>query len=247
MPYPRVCAHRGFNSVCPENSLPAYGAAIALGADEIEFDLRHTKDWEIVSTHDGKLERVSDGTGMVYDYTYEELMQLDFGSHKSPKFKGLHIIKFEEILQHFSCQAIMNIHVKDYEGGREMPEFFLQKIIDLIYKYGAEKHCYFMSGNDDILRQLQKLAPEIPICVGGGDGRFEIVDRALALGAKKVQLFKPDFNTDMIKKAKENGIKLNVFWSDDPDETEAFLKMGIDTILTNDFFMINQRVQNLLN
>ena len=40
MPYPRVCAHRGFNTIAPENSLIAFGAAIALGADEIEFDVR---------------------------------------------------------------------------------------------------------------------------------------------------------------------------------------------------------------
>jgi len=39
MPYPRVCAHRGFNTIAPENSMPAFGAAIALGAEEIEFDL----------------------------------------------------------------------------------------------------------------------------------------------------------------------------------------------------------------
>ena len=44
MPYPRVCAHRGFNTIAPENSLPAYGAAVAMGAEEIEFDLWFTKD-----------------------------------------------------------------------------------------------------------------------------------------------------------------------------------------------------------
>ena len=43
LPYPRICAHRGFNSVAPENSMPAYGAAVALGAEEIEFDLWSTK------------------------------------------------------------------------------------------------------------------------------------------------------------------------------------------------------------
>lgn len=42
--YPRKCAHRGFNVVAPENSMPAFGAAIALGAEEIEFDLWPTKE-----------------------------------------------------------------------------------------------------------------------------------------------------------------------------------------------------------
>jgi len=35
LPYPRICDHRGFNTIAPENSLPAFGAAVALGASEI--------------------------------------------------------------------------------------------------------------------------------------------------------------------------------------------------------------------
>lgn len=63
MPYPRVCAHRGFNSIAPENSMPAFGAAVAMGAEEIEFDIWSTKDGVLVSCHDATLERVSDGQG----------------------------------------------------------------------------------------------------------------------------------------------------------------------------------------
>ena len=77
MPYPRVCAHRGFNAIAPENSMPAFGAAVDMGADEIEIDLWWTKDGEIVSTHDDRLERVSDGTGFVYEHTLEELKKHD--------------------------------------------------------------------------------------------------------------------------------------------------------------------------
>ena len=65
MGYPRVCAHRGFHTQLPENTLPAFGAAIALGADEIEFDLWETADGVPVAIHDPKLDRVSNGTGVV--------------------------------------------------------------------------------------------------------------------------------------------------------------------------------------
>ena len=99
MPYPRICAHRGFNSVAPENSMPAYGAAVAMGAEEIEFDLWITKDGEIISSHDDSLDRVSTGKGKIYDYTYDELLQFDFGVKHNEKFKGLKILKFEEILK----------------------------------------------------------------------------------------------------------------------------------------------------
>ena len=44
----RLCAHRGFSTIAPENGMAAFGAAVALGASEIEFDLWWTKDGEIV-------------------------------------------------------------------------------------------------------------------------------------------------------------------------------------------------------
>lgn len=65
--YPRLCAHRGFNAIAPENSMPAFGAAYALGADEIEFDIWETIDGVLVSCHDASLERVSNGKGFIYE------------------------------------------------------------------------------------------------------------------------------------------------------------------------------------
>jgi len=238
MPYPRVCAHRGYNTVAPENTLPAYGAAVALGAEEIEFDLWWTKDRQLVSTHDKRLERVSDGTGMVIDHTLEELQQLDFGAKAGEGFRGLRIATFEDILKKFSCHTIMNIHIKTLNNTDPYPEDMLEKIIALIRKYDCAKHVYFMSGNDTLLAQLRAAAPDISCCCGGGEKKWEIVDRAIALGCKKVQLFKPYFNQEMIDKAHAHGIRCNVFWSDDPEETRHFLEMGIDTILTNDYLHI---------
>ena len=235
MPYPRVCAHRGFNTIAPENSMPAFGAAVAMGAEEIEFDLWFTKDGEIVSIHDSTLDRVSNGKGKVWEYTLEELRALDFGEKRGEQFKGMKIPTFEEILKKFACHCIMNIHLKT-EG--DDPEY-LRKVVRLIRKYDCEKYVYFMSGQDKVLERLQKEYPEIARCCGAGDGKWEIVDRAIRYGCKKVQLFKPYFDQTMIDKAHANGIICNVFWSDDPKEAQSFLDMGIDVILTNDYHTIS--------
>ena len=243
--YPRVCAHRGFSMVAPENSMPAFGAATALGAEEIEFDLWPTADGEIVSIHDRRLDRVSNGTGLVTDHTYSELEKLDFGAKFGERFKGLRIVRFEDILRKFSSQVIMNIHIKplSYEDI-PYPEEAMKKIVGLLKKYGAEQHAYFMLETDTQIRQFKQYAPQIPICVGHLAKRpWEIVDRAIAFGCEKVQLFKPYFNREMIERAHENGIKCNVFWSDDPNETKEYLDMGIDTILTNDYNLISQCVE----
>jgi len=238
MPYPRVCAHRGFNTVAPENSMPAFGAAVAMGAEEIEFDLWFTKDGEVVSMHDSKLDRVSNGTGRIGDYTLAELRELDFGVKYAPAFAGMKIPTFEEILAKFSCHCVMNIHLKT---AGEKPEY-LDRVVSLIRKYDCEKYVYFMSGDDLLLERLAKEYPDIARCCGGGDGKWEIVERAIRFGCKKLQFVKGYFNREMVQKAHENGIICNVFWSDDPAETEEFLDMGIDVILTNDYNRIAQVV-----
>ena len=243
MPYPRVCAHRGFNTIAPENSLPAFGAAIAMGADEIEFDLWETKDGEIVSLHDPTLDRVSTGTGKVYDHTYAELLQYDFGVKRGEKFAGMKILTFEEILKKFAARVVMNIHIKTKDDKCALPESYLRKIVKLLYDYDCANYAYFMTGNDTVLGQLREIAPEITRCAGAGGGRWSLVERALEYGCGKIQLFKPYFNQAMIDKARENGIIVNVFWSDDAGETRKFLDMGIDCILTNDYNLIAQAVR----
>ena len=244
MEYPRLCAHRGFNTVAPENSMPAFGAAVALGAEEIEFDLWSTKDGVLVSCHDSTLERVSDGSGKIYEHTYEELLQLDFGIKHGEKFKGLKIPTFEEILQKFAGRVIMNIHVKIWDENFENP--MIEEIVALIRKYDCERHIYFMTASDEIIKRVMNYAPDLKVCVGwdGNKEPMSIVDRAIALGAYKVQLFKPYFNKESIDKAHAYGILCNVFWADDADEARRYFEMGIDTILTNDYLAIYNAVKD---
>lgn len=236
LPYPRICAHRGFSTVAPENSLPAFGAAVASGAEEIEFDVWDTKDGELVSIHDATLDRVSDGHGKVFDYTLEELRQLDFGSKVSPRFKGLRIVRFEDILKKLAGTVIMNIHVKIWDYDR--PDKHYREIAELLRRYDCEKHCYVMTTNDTASREFHEIAPEICRCVGWDDDREDLLKmprRAMALGAEKVQLFKPYFNQETFDLAKANGILINVFFADDPEEALHYLEMGADTVLTNDY------------
>ena len=244
-PYPRICAHRGFSTIAPENTLPAFGAAVALGAEEIEFDIWSTKDGVLVSCHDECLDRVSDGTGRIGDYTYEELLKFDFGCKYNEKFKGLKIPTFESILKKFASQVIMNIHVKIWDG--DFAEDKLDDIVGLIRKYDCERHCYLMSKNDAMLKKSKEKYPLLGICVGAGDRPLEQVERAIAIGAQKIQLVRWAYNQEMIEKAHANGIRCNMFWSDDPIEAVEMIKNGIDCILTNDYLRVKNGVENGLH
>ena len=246
MPYPRLCAHRGFSTAAPENSMPAFGAAVALGAQEMEFDLWSTKDGVLVSCHDSTLDRVSDGTGKIYDHTYEELLALDFGAKHAETFRGLQIPTFEEILRKFAGRVIMNIHVKIWDKNMENP--MIEEIVALVRKYDCEKHVYFMTTCDEIIRRVMAYAPDLRVCVGWDGNRdpMSMVDRAIALGAYKVQLYKPYFNQETVDRAHAHGIRCNVFWADDPEEARHYLDMGIDTVLTNDYLTVYNATKDRL-
>lgn len=243
MQYPRICAHRGFNAVAPENSMPAFGAAVALGAEEIEFDIWSTKDRVLVSCHDDTLERVSNGNGKIYEHTYNELLELDFGIKCGEKFRGLKICTFEEILQKFAGRVIMNVHVKIWDA--DFSDNMIKEIVELIRKYDCVKHVYFMTTNDKIIKEVKQYAPDICICVGwnGNKEPLSIVERAIVLGAQKVQLFKPYFNQQSVDLAHQHGIICNVFWADDPKEAVKYRDMGIDCILTNDYLQIKNALR----
>ena len=239
MTYPRICAHRGFSAAGPENSLSALAAAVALGADEIEFDVWSTTDGEFVISHDEDLERLSDGTGKVRDKTLAELMALDFGSKSGERFAGLKVAKLEDVLKMLSCHVVMNLHLKTPKGSEEpYDEGQLRKLLGLIHKYDCEKHLYIMSGNDTVLKQLRSLAPKLMLCCGGGNAPYEIVERAIEIGCQKVQLMKRFFDPAMIEKAHAQGIRCNMYWSDSQEETQRFLELGIDTILTNELLHV---------
>ncbi len=253
MPYPRVCAHRGFNTVAPENTMPAFAAAISLGAEEIEFDIWSTKDGELVTAHDARLERVSNGEGFIGRYTLEELKKLDFGSRFSEKLCGLQLPTFEEILQQFAGRVIMNIHMKiwdvlDDTENKTDPRY--EQVAALIKKYNCEKHIYFMSTHTESLLEMRKLLPDASYCQGsqhGQEGNKKMVELAIEHGFDKVQfVFWRPFEKDLIDLAHAHGIKCNYCQADDGETARKHIEMGIDTIMTNDFHIVRESIKEFL-
>ena len=118
-----------------------------------------------------------------------------------------------------------------------------EEVIRLIDAYDARAHVYFMTSCGALQDQLARLAPDIPRCMGNkGDNKThpDIVDRAIAHKCQMVQLFKPYFDQSLIDRAHAAGLRVNVFWSDDPDEARKFLSMGVDTILANDYLRVSE-------
>lgn len=94
-------AHRGASGYAPENTFAAFDIAAEMNADFIELDVQLTKDGQIVVIHDDKVDRTTDGSGFVKDFTLKKLQSLDAGSWYGAEFKGERIPLLEEVLKRY--------------------------------------------------------------------------------------------------------------------------------------------------
>lgn len=113
-----VAGHRGYKSHYPENTLVSFQKALELGVDMLEFDLNLTADKELVVIHDTKVDRTTDGTGYVREYTLREIKELDAGSWFKKEFAGERIPTLDEMLEAVSWKKdlLFNVEIKERTG-----------------------------------------------------------------------------------------------------------------------------------
>jgi glycerophosphoryl diester phosphodiesterase len=95
---PFIAAHRGASDNLPENTIVAIAAAVDLGCEYVEFDVRSTRDQRLVLLHDERLERTTDGAGRVSEITLHKLRDLDAGGWLDDTHRGRKVPTLNEIL-----------------------------------------------------------------------------------------------------------------------------------------------------
>lgn len=134
-----VAAHRGWSTKYPENTMPAFVAALEIGVDQLETDIRITEDGELVLIHDKTVDRTTDGTGLVCDYTLEQLQQLDAGSWKGTQFAGTKIptfIDFMELVKDHPT-ITLDVELKEYpEEKEQLACDVCDRVLKIIDDYG---------------------------------------------------------------------------------------------------------------
>ena len=220
------CAHRGLSALMPENTLPAFAAALSLGADEIEFDVRLTKDGELIVSHDKTLERISDGVGTLGDFTLAELKQLNIGVKRG------WVVPFctaEEVFSQFAGKLMFNIHLKEHgEQG-----YLIRSLCDLADRYHARESIYF-AGSPGELAWMQQIAPDIPrTAIQLPKDQMGIFEMAKTYDCHRVQFWLGMFDEALIQKMHGEGILCNLYYADTAEDYQKYFDMGIDTLLTN--------------
>lgn len=227
-PYPRVVAHRGLSKMCPENTMAAFGAAIGIGASEIELDIWGSRDRELIVCHDPTVDRTSNGTGHIKDLDYTYIAGLDAGSWLDEGWAEIPFCTLEEVFKVYGKDIVMNLHIKEAgEGG-----WIIKKVSELATEYNIINSIY-IAGQGDVLRWAIELAPDIERCCLERGAEKSIVDHAIEYGCKRLQFTRDGVTKELIQRAHEHGIVCNLFYTDTYEEARAYIGMGIDSILTN--------------
>ncbi|EAF5413538.1 glycerophosphodiester phosphodiesterase [Listeria monocytogenes] len=148
-----IFAHRGSSGTHPENTIPAMKAAILSGADGIELDIHVLKSGELIVMHDERVDRTTNESGFLKDYTLSEVKKLVIGKRF---FRKIRVPTLEEVFKLVSgSDIILNIELKtdvfEYEGIE-------QKVLKLAEKFPQVKRIY-SSFNPDTLVRLRELDP----------------------------------------------------------------------------------------
>ena len=160
-PKMRSINHRGWNSVAPENTLPAYRMSKTNGFDFVECDVRWTSDNMPVLLHDATINRTArevDGseiaeTTNIKDIPYDIALTYDFGIYRGEEFAGTKIPTFEEFIA--LCR---NIQLHPYiEIEDEIFAWQAKILMDIVRKYGMEEHVTWISfTHNSLLRIIEE-------------------------------------------------------------------------------------------
>ena len=220
-----ICSHRGAQTQCPENTVPAFAEAVRQNAAMIELDVDYTKDGKILILHDSTVDRTSNGKGKLRDLTFDQARALDFGAWKGEQFAGTKIPTLEEALEVIPKTIWLNIHVKP---GGELGEKISLEVADIIAEQGRMGHAFLACDVRDA-EAVHARYPEFLICnmerQGGSDA---YIDRTIKTKAQFIQRAGGHPTPQQIARLKDAGIRINYFGTNDPKEIIELFDLGVD-------------------
>lgn len=245
---PLVIAHQGGDGVWPGDTMYAFEQAVAIGADVLEMDAHITKDDQIVLMHDEKVDRTTNGTGLIEDLTLSELKQLDAAYQWSNddgktfpyRGQGIQVPTLEELFQKFPQMRYV-IEIKLTQNPIDGP------LCDLVRKHNMQAKVVVASFHDEAMQNFRKTCPEVATSASRTEVRnFVLLGKAFLSGLivpgyqsiqppydPKESLNIPIMTERFIREAHAKNIKVEPWTVNDPELMKRYIEWGVDGIITD--------------
>lgn len=219
LPERGISAHRGENGIFPENTVIGFQEAVRLGAAQVEFDVRRTKDNRLIIMHDQTVDRTTNGNGKTTNLTFEEIRKLDAGIKKGERFTGTLIPTLEEALDSLPRNIWINVHVAA-SNPAEIAAIIIEK---------KREHQAFMACKRNDALEVKKAFPQIKICnMERRDGDVSrYIRETIEWKCEFLQLTKLGTPEEM-KMLKDAGVRINYFSAKNPQHFKELFNAGVD-------------------
>lgn len=232
---PVVVAHRGASCSHPENTVPAFAAAAALGVVMQEFDVQQTRDGVLVCCHDVSLDRTTDASekigpgALVAQIDYAELGRLDAGSWFRPAFAAARIPTLDEVLTAIGEHGIALI---EHKGGEPA------SYVEALRRLGRAERSIVQSFDWTFVAACHELEPRNALAVLGPIPRHDSLDdaaiaEARRCGAGMVHWRLDALRVEQVRAAHAAGLAVCTYTTDDDAGYLGGAAMGVDAMCTN--------------
>lgn len=208
-------AHRGEPVGHRENTLPAFAAAVALGADWVEIDLRRTRDGAIVVLHDQTLERLWGLGASVGDVDLAEVVALGEGDVVIPTLA--------DVLQAVPLPLMVDFTRREVVAGA----------LEAVQSARALQRCLFVTGNVAALQQLRAASAEARIGLTWLEGPEPPLP---LLHELRAEYWNPMFGlltAEGVDAVHQAGLRVSTWTVDSPEEMTRVLEAGVDAVVSN--------------
>jgi glycerophosphoryl diester phosphodiesterase len=233
-------AHRGSSARSPENTLPAFEAAIREGADAIEFDVRRTGDGVPVVLHDATLDRTTTGRGLLRDVTLASLRRLDAGAWFDGRFRGARVPTLQDTLDLCRGRVAVNVEMKvdGLPGGRagrlSEARALAGAVARTVAKSRFKDYLVVSSFDRDVLAAYREARPRalLGFLVSRSARAVGPVDRRLGLHA--VHPHRRLASERRLRSIHRRGLYAYVWGVDDTATMARLVRHGADGVMTDD-------------
>jgi glycerophosphoryl diester phosphodiesterase len=227
----KILAHRGSAGTHPENTFASYQAAMDAGADGIEIDVHLTKDGDLVVLHDATVNRTTNGTGYVKDFSLAEIKQLDAGSWFSNIFAGEHIPTLNEVLAFIAqTNLLLNIELKNVTIAYVGME---AEVIRLVKAYQLTDRVIVSSFNHMSLHMITQKYPDIDCAILTLDKQFAPWDYARTVGVSGIHAQWAKMDLATMKETQQRNYPVRMYTVNKTDVMEQLMKHQVDAIITD--------------
>ncbi len=221
----------------PENTLAAIESAIGLDFDMVEIDIRLTKDGVPILMHNDRVDGTTSGTGLVKDFTGDELKTLDAGSWRGPEYADETVRALDEVLDLTRDRVALNLDVKVPEAAEPIVIAAIEAgVAASVVISGCTAKCVQTVGDmtDGIatLFNLDELLLGIDPAEAHTVARHN-VDLAIELGAVAINVPHLLVDLGLVEGARNAGIGVWTFTIDEESQFLDLMNMGVASLTTN--------------